>query len=488
MLSTGDEYYAKLLLDTPEAGILDLGDMDKTSAIEWIQGLKDLFYGVSPFKIPVLYEHEKPAQWIPFGRPPSEIMYDSVTMRYAVIVAAGYGLTLSDIGFNSLSNGGETLAGTIRQERVSNRSGKATAKIKFASYVNRILPPTLEFMWIDYDDERNVSKGRARLASAQAANIWIAQKVFLPSEIRQQALADGLVSVDVPETIDPNDPEFENTDTSVSNDKIATGNQTAEVGAKTLPSAGGYGEIIPQQILQRNMTAAQVGVAKSAFATVELLRPPLTNARNALNDVEFELWDEYVDGYLLGKSDIEEERLREIFDTVVGKTQEKLETQSWLAELARSLAEKIVSDVQSRKSLLFDLSFDLSEENLHGINSSPDTEVNPDVQNTQDIAQSVTRALAHAIARETTLTAKGMLAENLGKNLGIDPTETVADNVRVSRNAAEAVVKNIKPIIDRVYQTIFDEVFSSAINSQINPINPINPETDWEANSENNLE
>ena len=57
-------------------------------------------------------------------------------------------------------------------------------------------------MWIDYDDERNVSKGRARLASAQAANIWGTNKSFLPSEMRRQALADGLVSIDVPEEID----------------------------------------------------------------------------------------------------------------------------------------------------------------------------------------------------------------------------------------------------------------------------------------------
>jgi hypothetical protein len=82
-----------------------------------------MLYGINPLKIPVLYEHTEKAEWIPFGKLPSEILYDSVTARYITILTSGYGLSPSDIGFASSSNGGETMAGTIRQERRSAKSG-----------------------------------------------------------------------------------------------------------------------------------------------------------------------------------------------------------------------------------------------------------------------------------------------------------------------------------------------------------------------------
>lgn len=339
MMTTGDNYYAQLLLDTPEAGILDLGDMDKTSATEWVKGLADLFYGVNPFKIPVLYEHEKPAQWIPFGKPPSEIMYDSVTMRYAAVLAAGYGLTLSDIGFPSTSNGGDTLAGTIRQERVGKSSGKSIAKKKFESYANRILPYALKFMWIDYDDERNVSKGRARLASAQAANIYISNRSFKPSEMRQQAIADGLISIDVPEDIDENDPEFQN----VKNVQFG-GSQTKELGAKTQPSQGGQGEIIPQQVIQRNTINAEVGLSKAIYSANEVLAALISRVKSNLDEGELEIWEEYVDLYLIGKSDIEEPKLKEVLDDICNRAKSILAPQKWLSEFSDAICNYIVAE------------------------------------------------------------------------------------------------------------------------------------------------
>ena len=59
LLNRGDVYYANLLLDTPQVGILDLIDMSKDSAEAWIDSWATLLKGVDPFKIPVLYEHEK---------------------------------------------------------------------------------------------------------------------------------------------------------------------------------------------------------------------------------------------------------------------------------------------------------------------------------------------------------------------------------------------------------------------------------------------
>ena len=57
MLNRGDYYYANLLIDTPAAGILDLGDMAQDSAEEWVKAWRKMLTGIDPFKIPVLYEH-----------------------------------------------------------------------------------------------------------------------------------------------------------------------------------------------------------------------------------------------------------------------------------------------------------------------------------------------------------------------------------------------------------------------------------------------
>ena len=57
MISRGDNYYWKLLNDTPSTGILDLMDMSKEDAQEWIEAFRSLMTGIDPFKIPVLYQH-----------------------------------------------------------------------------------------------------------------------------------------------------------------------------------------------------------------------------------------------------------------------------------------------------------------------------------------------------------------------------------------------------------------------------------------------
>jgi len=206
MLSRGDRYYANLLLDIPTAGLLDLGDMEKSSAEEWVESFK-VFMGDSEqaFRIPVLYEHNNPVQFIPFGQVPNAIMFDTITMKYASIVTAGYGMTLSDIGLGGGSAG--TLAGTIRTDVKYKNTGFARIKKKISHFFNQILPDTLQFDFIDYDQELNVAMGRARLASATAFQTLITMKAFSPQEIRMQAIADGLFSITIPDELPP-DSEF----------------------------------------------------------------------------------------------------------------------------------------------------------------------------------------------------------------------------------------------------------------------------------------
>jgi hypothetical protein len=206
MLNRGDRYYANLLLDTPEAGILDLGDMASDSAKQWIKGWQEMLAGIDPFKIPVLYEHEKPAVFIPFVRSPADLMFDKAILKYAALVTSGYGLSLSDINVPQVSSGGDTLAGSIRGERKTRRTGIARTKKSLVAFWNRILPPELQFNFIDLDDEVSVALSRARLANATAAQILQTARMFSNKELRRQTIADGLMSIPLPE--DPPEDEL----------------------------------------------------------------------------------------------------------------------------------------------------------------------------------------------------------------------------------------------------------------------------------------
>lgn len=201
LISRGDRYYANLLLDTPEAGILDLLDMEKESAMEWLESFQELFVGQDPFKVPVLYEHTTKAEWIPFGRPPTELMYADVTFKYAQIVCAGYGLKISDIGLSMEE--ARTLAGVIRAERQTRRTGFATLKSKTASFFQNMLPRHLVFEWLDQDDESMLARGRSRLANFQAYAEAREKKMLTLEEVRAQIAADGLLDIQ----IDPDDPD-----------------------------------------------------------------------------------------------------------------------------------------------------------------------------------------------------------------------------------------------------------------------------------------
>lgn len=238
LLRRGDIYYANLLLDTPQAGILDLLDMDKATAEEWVKSFRELLYGIDPFKIPVLYEHTTAAEFIPFGRPPTELMFDKVTMKYAAIVAAGYGMSLSDIGFGSNINGGETLAGSIRQERKTRRTGFARIKKKMTLFFNRLLPPYLRFRFIDLDEELSVAMGRARLASATAFGQLVDTGLLTPQEARLQMIADGLTTISIPETL-PEEAQPRPRDNKPPE-------RPSLLGKPVPPSGGGHGEVLPR--------------------------------------------------------------------------------------------------------------------------------------------------------------------------------------------------------------------------------------------------
>jgi hypothetical protein len=191
--------------------------------------------GIDPYKIPVIYEHTQQAQWIPFTRPPQELMFTEALSHYISIVTSGYGITAGDIGLPEM--GGKTLAGSIRDDRKTNRNGFARTKRKFTEFFNKILPDTLRYKIIDLDDEMSVAMGRARLANATAFTAYSNAGIFSKGEIRRQTIADGLVSISVPEEI----PQEVLDEQQQKQDQF-NAERPSMLGRPVSPSQGGWGE------------------------------------------------------------------------------------------------------------------------------------------------------------------------------------------------------------------------------------------------------
>jgi len=302
LLNRGDEYYAKLLLDTPEAGILDLGDMEKESAKEWLDSWRSLLGGIDPYKIPVLYEHSTPANFIQFSRSPNDLMFDKATFKYASLIAAGYGITLNDLGLAATSGGGgDTLAGSIRSERITRRSGFARLKRKIKYFFDRLILPALELKFIDLDDEFSVALGRARLASATAIVQDIQSGMITPEEGRLQQIADGLFTISMPEHL-PKE--------AVPSETVNTPERPGLLGNPISPSQGGYGEIrsrIDDEI-DRIFSPEDARIRKLARQIIQPISTELSSAMAEFQtQSELDAWNEAVIAnlYVFDSEDVE---------------------------------------------------------------------------------------------------------------------------------------------------------------------------------------
>jgi hypothetical protein len=245
MLARGDRYYANLLLDVPPVGVFDMADITWEDAHTWIESFRTFTQGgaTDSFRIPVLAEHQKDVKFIPLGKDPNAIMYDTITLKYASMICAAYGMTTSDIDLQ----GSSTLAGSIRSEQKTNRTGKARNKGKIKYFIEGILPPTLQFDFIDTDGERLSMLGRARLANATAMNQFHQMGAISPEEGRLQMIQDGIFTISMPEKppkeAAPPAPAFG----AFGKPTGTTGNKPPErpgsVGSPQAPSLGGDGEV-----------------------------------------------------------------------------------------------------------------------------------------------------------------------------------------------------------------------------------------------------
>lgn len=276
MLARGDVYYANLLLDVPPAGILDLGNMEKDAALDWVAAFRTFIAngGADGFKIPVLYEHTEKTVFIPFGKVPNDIMYDRITLKYAALVGAAYGMSLADIGLQATAASGETLAGSIRSERKTRKTGLSKAKKKLKFFFENMLPETLQFDFIDMDDELATALGRARLANATAWGQLIDKGIFDRKEARLQTIQDGLVTISVPEE-PPSKPDPAFTPMGKPNERPGM------LGNPQPPSQGGDGEVKKSAVEFKSQTST---LNKAVESVVNIFSPSIQEMLNVGED------------------------------------------------------------------------------------------------------------------------------------------------------------------------------------------------------------
>ena len=440
MLYRGDKYYADLLLDSPPAGVFDLGDTEWESALSWVESLRNYFIGgSSSYKIPVLAEHSTPATFIPFGKVPNDIMYDRITLKYAAIVAAAYGMSLSDIGLQTTSASGETLAGSIRQERRTKRTGFARAKKKIKYLIESFLPDVLQFNFIDLDDELNVALGRARLATITALGMAQDKGVISATEHRLILLGDGLFgSTNLPEEPPPDAKPLLNKPLE----------RPGALGSPQPASSGGEGEVKMRSIHVGEIKNLESHLKRFVGDVTKSIGQVVSESAKEFSEDELYIVRSMVDDSLFGEEDIL--GLLEIIKSLwSNKRWMKLNFDDEFADELAELAEKSTSNfLENRALLLYEngeiedagvwkSEFESAKEKLHRVDW---------------------KTLAEQL--------KDLLNENSKVFLGKSATFILKD-LLLSENLVDTEDDGSDNIVDKVYKSLYDN-FESFISTSVN--------------------
>ena len=189
-IAKGDFYYLNLLTDTPSAGILDFADWSKDEAIAWAKSWQELLTGNDALKIPMVYDHEKPISWIPFGVPPEQMMLPQILAKYTKLVHACYGLYDQDTG---LSEQAPTGGREANLERRSWHRFNAVVAL-WENFWNSILPEDLVFAYEEVNIEETERLARAQVAKANALGILARIPGALGTkELRREISETGLI-------------------------------------------------------------------------------------------------------------------------------------------------------------------------------------------------------------------------------------------------------------------------------------------------------
>lgn len=200
-IAKGDFYYLNLLTETPTAGILDFADWTKDEAVTWAKSWKELLTGNDALKIPMVYEHEKPIQWIPFGVPPEQMMLADTLARYTKLIHANFGLYTQDTGLS------ESPAAGGREANLERRSWhRFNATIaSWENFWNSIIADDLIFKYEEINIEETERLARAKIANANALTLLVRGGIVGQVEARREASETGLIETYINTEKIPND-------------------------------------------------------------------------------------------------------------------------------------------------------------------------------------------------------------------------------------------------------------------------------------------
>ena len=162
-------YYMQELTDTPPLGILDMMDFSESEVVQWARNFREMIEGVDPIKVPLLYDHEKPATFIPFGRSPQDLNIVEQFKRFAELLLSKYGLSIGDL---RLFEHDSTKAGERVSQLVTERQGIGFWAAIIADFVTSLLPQGLTFSFKQPRPERELveaNRKSVQLAMLQAA-------------------------------------------------------------------------------------------------------------------------------------------------------------------------------------------------------------------------------------------------------------------------------------------------------------------------------
>jgi len=203
--------------------------------------------------------------------------------------------------------------------------------------------------------------------------------------------------------------------------------------------------------VQRNMTGMEVGVSKAVYAANEILASLISKVKSNLDEGELSVWEEYVDGYLVGKSDIEEPELKRVLDDICKRAVSILQSQSWAKEFSTAIYDKVVAEKTLEElGKAQERAERKAEEDFIAGRSDSMEPLNAEVEmlDTANLHGVIFESLTRLVAQYAVLVSKSSL---ISGELEVDPTEFRDNNIRISREISREVLQNLSSIVEKVF-------------------------------------
>ena len=211
-LLRSDRFWQTMMTDSPPAGILEVPGFNEDEARDWLEDWKTMVAGIDALKVPILYggsqagDKAQAAQFIALSPSATEAQLPELVKRYAEMVCAAFGMNVGDLG---LFGQELRLAGATKLIELSKRQGLAHLLRRIKQRIdNDVLPDECAFKWEDVELEDTIRREAARKIRADAiANLASPIiGVISPDEAREQLVADGILTIELPENA-PAPPE-----------------------------------------------------------------------------------------------------------------------------------------------------------------------------------------------------------------------------------------------------------------------------------------